>query len=247
MQRARLRIVRDGHRPHARRVRATRRRSVAVRRDRLSERGRRSPGRLSAHRCGAIPPSQPEALLVVSAHWEEPVPTVMTSEHPPILYDYYGFPPESYEITWPAPGAPALASRVRTLLDAAGIANDADGAARLRPRHLHPAQADVSEGRRAGGAVVAEAWTRSGRAPRDWPCAGAAARRGRVHHRQRDDVPQPAGVSRSASRAGRRSVRCMAARRDGAGRRPSGAGGWSNGRPRRLRARRIRAKSICCR
>jgi aromatic ring-opening dioxygenase catalytic subunit (LigB family) len=75
----------------------------------------------------AIPPKPPKALLVVSAHWEEPVPTVMTSERPPILYDYYGFPPESYEITWPAPGAPALASRARQLLDEAGIENGADG------------------------------------------------------------------------------------------------------------------------
>jgi aromatic ring-opening dioxygenase catalytic subunit (LigB family) len=74
----------------------------------------------------AVPPRPPRALLVVSAHWEEPVPTVMISTRPPILYDYYGFPPESYTITWPAPGAPELASRVRELLNAAGIANDAD-------------------------------------------------------------------------------------------------------------------------
>ncbi len=57
----------------------------------------------------SVPPRRPRALLVVSAHWEEAVPTVMTSAHPPILYDYYGFPPESYQITWPAPGAPELA------------------------------------------------------------------------------------------------------------------------------------------
>jgi aromatic ring-opening dioxygenase catalytic subunit (LigB family) len=75
----------------------------------------------------AVPPEPPRALLVVSAHWEEPVPTVMTSPRPPILYDYYGFPPESYEITWPAPGAPWLASRVGELLDSAGIVNAADG------------------------------------------------------------------------------------------------------------------------
>jgi aromatic ring-opening dioxygenase catalytic subunit (LigB family) len=75
----------------------------------------------------SVPPSQPTVLLVVSAHWEEPVPTVMTAEHPPILYDYYGFPPESYEITWPAPGAPSLASRVQQLLGDAGIRHAADG------------------------------------------------------------------------------------------------------------------------
>lgn len=76
----------------------------------------------------SVPPAPPKALLVVSAHWEESVPTVMTSEHPPIFYDYYGFPPESYQITWPAPGAPALASRVRQLLDTAGIQSDSDAA-----------------------------------------------------------------------------------------------------------------------
>src|SRR5260221_4818781 len=50
----------------------------------------------------------------------------MTSAHPPMLYDYSGFPPESYEITWPAPGHPELAARVRALLEAAGFATGAD-------------------------------------------------------------------------------------------------------------------------
>jgi len=73
-----------------------------------------------------ISPEPPKALLVVSAHWEESVPTVMTSAQPPILYDYYGFPPEAYKITWPAPGNPALAERVRTLLGAAGFETATD-------------------------------------------------------------------------------------------------------------------------
>ena len=73
-----------------------------------------------------VPPVPPRALLVVSAHWEAPVPTVMTAEHPPMLYDYYGFPPESYTLTWPAPGSPALAARVQTLLGEAGIEAAAD-------------------------------------------------------------------------------------------------------------------------
>src|SRR6266545_2289762 len=68
-----------------------------------------------------LPNRAPRALLVVSAHWEETVPTVMTAERPPILYDYYGFPPESYQITWPAPGDPRLAARVQELLGAAGF------------------------------------------------------------------------------------------------------------------------------
>jgi len=66
-------------------------------------------------------PAPPKALLVVSAHWEEAAPTVMTSAHPPILYDYGGFPPEAYAIEWPAPGDPALAERVVRLLGEAGI------------------------------------------------------------------------------------------------------------------------------
>lgn len=69
-----------------------------------------------------LPPTTPRALLVVSAHWEESVPTVMSSPKPPMLYDYSGFPPEAYKITWPAPGDPVLAVRVRELLSHAGFA-----------------------------------------------------------------------------------------------------------------------------
>jgi aromatic ring-opening dioxygenase catalytic subunit (LigB family) len=68
-----------------------------------------------------VPPTPPKALLVVSAHWEEPNPTVMSGPQPPMLYDYHGFPPESYQVTWPAPGSPQLAQRVQTLLQQAGI------------------------------------------------------------------------------------------------------------------------------
>ena len=72
------------------------------------------------------PGERPKAVLVISAHWEERVPTVMTSAAPPMLYDYYGFPAEAYEITWPAPGDPALAARVRALLAKAGFETAAD-------------------------------------------------------------------------------------------------------------------------
>lgn len=75
----------------------------------------------------AVPKAPPKALLVISAHWEEDVPTVTSGLRPPLLYDYYGFPPASYEIQWPAPGDPALAARVRGLLEAAGFAAAANG------------------------------------------------------------------------------------------------------------------------
>lgn len=84
--------------------------------------------RMSAYLRGlsAALPRRPSALLVVSAHWEEPVVTVMAAERPPMLYDYRGFPSETYEVQWPAPGAPATAARVRELLDGAGIASAQD-------------------------------------------------------------------------------------------------------------------------
>jgi aromatic ring-opening dioxygenase catalytic subunit (LigB family) len=69
----------------------------------------------------AVPSRRPEALLVISAHWEETVPTVTTGSSPALVYDYYGFAAESYRVTWPAPGSPSLAERVTSLLSAAGI------------------------------------------------------------------------------------------------------------------------------
>lgn len=78
-------------------------------------------------RCTADLP-RPTAILVISAHWEEAVCTVQTGGDPGLLYDYYNFPPESYDIRYPAPGAPAIARATVALLEAAGIAVRADGA-----------------------------------------------------------------------------------------------------------------------
>lgn len=69
-------------------------------------------------------PRRPDKLLVISAHWEANVPTVIGSNAPPLLYDYYGFPKSTYELTWPAPGSPELAARVVSLLSKAGIESD---------------------------------------------------------------------------------------------------------------------------
>jgi aromatic ring-opening dioxygenase catalytic subunit (LigB family) len=63
-----------------------------------------------------------KALLVISAHWEEPVPTVHSGAAPGMLYDYYGFPDFTYRLSWPAPGAPEVARRAEELLAAAGFA-----------------------------------------------------------------------------------------------------------------------------
>lgn len=71
-------------------------------------------------------PQRPTAVLVVSGHWEEPAFTVSTSRAPGMVFDYYGFPEHTYRISYPAPGSPALADRVRGLLGNAGWSVDAD-------------------------------------------------------------------------------------------------------------------------
>ena len=68
----------------------------------------------------------PRALLVVSGHSEETAPTVNASPAPPLLFDYHGFPDYTYQLTWPAPGSPIVAARVRELLSEAGIPSAAN-------------------------------------------------------------------------------------------------------------------------
>lgn len=64
---------------------------------------------------------RPRAILMVSAHWEERVFTLQTAEKPPLLYDYSGFPAHTYQLSYPASGAPDVAARVATLLGQAGF------------------------------------------------------------------------------------------------------------------------------
>ena len=66
-------------------------------------------------------PSTPSAILVVTAHWVEPTVSVSTGESHPLLFDYGGFPPESYKYKYPAPGHPDLARNVMSLLQEADI------------------------------------------------------------------------------------------------------------------------------
>ncbi|MGZ8869229.1 MAG: DODA-type extradiol aromatic ring-opening family dioxygenase [Thermoanaerobaculia bacterium] len=60
---------------------------------------------------------RPQAVLVISAHWEERPVTIGATTTVPLVYDFYGFPTHHYEQKYPAPGAPALAGRVRGILE----------------------------------------------------------------------------------------------------------------------------------
>jgi aromatic ring-opening dioxygenase catalytic subunit (LigB family) len=76
---------------------------------------------------GSVGP-KPKAVLVVSAHWEEPQFTVTSNPRPPLIYDYYGFPEHTYRLKYDAPGAPALAEEIKGRLEGAGVpaATDAE-------------------------------------------------------------------------------------------------------------------------
>ena len=71
-------------------------------------------------------PAAPSAIALVTAHWLAPQVTLTGSAQPGLLFDYYGFPPHTYALRYPAPGAPALAERARGLLADAGIAAAVD-------------------------------------------------------------------------------------------------------------------------
>ena len=64
---------------------------------------------------------QPDSIIVVSAHWEEETVSVSSHLTPPMIYDYYGFSPESYQIEYSAPGNYELALNIVDKLKRFGI------------------------------------------------------------------------------------------------------------------------------
>ena len=88
-------------------------------------------------------------VVVMSPHWMARTPQVMTGPQPATWHDFGGFPPALYQLQYPAPGAPALAQEVLTMLQAAGLAAQGDAqrpfdhGAWVPLMHLFP-EADLS-------------------------------------------------------------------------------------------------------
>ncbi len=118
-------------------------------------------------------------IVVMSPHWMARGPTVMTNPAPATWHDFGGFPAALYQLQYPAPGSPELGQQVLALLQAAGIAAQADDqrpldhGAWVPLMHLYPA------GGRAGGAggAAGRVWPERSVSPwgRRWPgCARTA-------------------------------------------------------------------------
>ena len=68
----------------------------------------------------------PSAILMISGHWEADDFAVMSSPAPPMVYDYGGFPPFTYQIKYASPGAPKIAERTAELLKTANLPTHLD-------------------------------------------------------------------------------------------------------------------------
>jgi len=69
---------------------------------------------------------KPRAILCVSAHWVTRGTQVTAMDKPRTIYDFYGFPPEMYEIRYNAPGSPDLAEQVRRIIKSTEVKPDLD-------------------------------------------------------------------------------------------------------------------------
>ena len=72
-------------------------------------------------------PRRPSAIVLVSAHWLEPVIGVTSGAQPALIYDYHGFPAPTYALRYEAPGSPTLAARVGALMGQAVQAHPGRG------------------------------------------------------------------------------------------------------------------------
>ena len=89
----------------------------------------------------------PEQILVISAPWEASVIQITHHANPPLLYDYYGFPEQSYHLDYPVPGSPSLAEAVQLQFKKQGITAELEQSRGLDHGVFVPVDADVSQRR----------------------------------------------------------------------------------------------------
>jgi len=70
--------------------------------------------------------TRPDAIVVISAHWEESVISITAGKTPQLYFDYFNFPAEAYQYQYPAPGDPQLAERIQGVLQQASIESKLD-------------------------------------------------------------------------------------------------------------------------
>jgi len=89
---------------------------------------------------------RPKAIMMISAHWLTKGTFVTSMDHPRTIYDFYGFPEELYNITYPSPGAPEMGRHISEIVHKAPVFCDQDwgldhGAWTVL-KHLYP-KADI--------------------------------------------------------------------------------------------------------
>jgi 4,5-DOPA dioxygenase extradiol len=69
---------------------------------------------------------RPRAILVISAHWYINATAVTAMPRPRTIHDFYGFPRQLFDVSYPAPGLPTLFDEVSDIVKPTWVGADLD-------------------------------------------------------------------------------------------------------------------------